>query len=118
MSFTRMFSPPKKVVVQIEANVLWEALYDAQKRIWIGVCNDLNLNATGDTWADLQACANDAMQLLFEDLSETGELTSYLKRMNWRISGPDNVTGTTPRFDVPTAWERKNRYEEMTAAHA
>lgn len=119
MPFNKIFSPPKKVVVQIEASILWEAVYDPQKRIWMGVCNALNLNAVGDTWADLQACANEAMQLLFEDLAESGELTSYLQRMNWQISSPaTTLAGTTPKFDVPTAWKRKNRYEDMTLAHA
>jgi hypothetical protein len=120
MSIKTMFSKPKPTVVQIQANLTWEGFYDPQSRMWTGVCRALNLNASGETWSDLQAEANEAMQLLFEELMENDELESFLERQGWTPSEPvgRHPGLPTPRFDVPSAWERRIGREELAAAYA
>src|SRR5207245_5687001 len=68
----RMFGP-KKVLVQIDANLLWEVARDESTGRFIGVCRPLNLNAVGDTWPEFLEAAAETLQLLLEDLFEEGE---------------------------------------------
>lgn len=104
-------------IVQIEAkNLVWQAHQDPQTGTWVGVCKALNLNAAGDTWAELQECANEAMSLLFADLLEEGELADFLHRNGWRLKTPLPKPGVQPRFDVPFDWNRNVRYDEVVGA--
>lgn len=108
----------KPVIVQIQAQILWEVHHDPESNKWIGVCRMLNLNAVGDTWGEFVECANEAMQLLFEDLFEDGELEEFLRLNGWHPQTPLPARGTRTRFDIPFDWERKARYEELLAAEA
>ena len=108
----------KSVIIQLQATVQWEVANDPENGQWIGICRMLNLNAVGDTWGEFVECANEAMQLLFVDLFEEGELAAFLHRNGWRLSTPLPTHGTpTPRFDIPFDWE-KTRYEELLPAGA
>jgi hypothetical protein len=89
----------KQVPVRIEAQVTWHYKYDAEARVYMGICPALNLNAIGDTWIDFQDCVNDAMGALFRDLFRDGEFEQFMRSKGWQ-SGPLPV-GATPRFDIP-----------------
>jgi len=104
-------------VVQIEAkNLVWVGHRDPETGTWIAVCKALNLNAVGDTWAELQECANEAMALLFADLLENSELSDFLYRNGWRLRGPLPQPGVKPLFDVPADWNSNARFDELVGA--
>ena len=100
-----IFRKPTTVIVQIQAKIVWQLAQDPESKVWIGVCPDLNLNAEGDTFPDVLACAGDAMKLLFQDLFEENELDTYLQRRGWRRQG-DPVPGAKVRFDTPFDFTR------------
>ena len=83
MSLRDKFASGKSIVVQIQAQLAWHCFYDVSKNRWLAVCPPLNLNAVGETWAELQEYANEATQLLFEDLLAHDELDSFLRRHGW-----------------------------------
>jgi hypothetical protein len=92
-------------ITRIEAkNVVWQGAYDADSGMWVGVCKAFNLNALGETWSELQECANDAMATLFVDLFVTGELAEFLRENGWQ-HGPMPQPGQVPQFDIPVPWE-------------
>lgn len=104
------------VFTRIEAkNVIWQGAYDPESQMWIGVCKALNLNALGETWSELQECANDAMATLFVDLFVTGELAAFLRENGWQ-SGPMPKPGQVPQFDVPVGWRRSARVAQLVPA--
>jgi predicted RNase H-like HicB family nuclease len=76
--------PRVRVVGQVE----WTAFKDSKSNQWVGTCTELNLTTGGDTWVELQQNAQDAMNLLFEELYETGELDATLKRLNLKLLEP------------------------------
>ena len=110
----RLFKKPTPFVIQIRATVFWQGFYNQKTRTWIGVCQALNQNAIGDTWGELQACANEAMQLLFADLVRTNEFDSFLREHGWTAQNSLAAASRAPlRFDVPTDWKQQSRYEEL-----
>jgi predicted RNase H-like HicB family nuclease len=108
----------KQVLVRIDAQIVWEAIQDPRDGHWFGVCRPLNLNAVGNTWAEFQECANEAITLLLQDLLQTGELEAFLRRNHWHAAVPLPAPGTRARFDVPFTIERKPRLGEPVGALA
>lgn len=107
----------KVVLVQVEGNVLWQVARDQTTGRFVGICRELNLNAVGDTWAEFQEGANEAMQMLLMDLFKEGELEKFLTTKGWRTLTPMPTRGSaTPKFDVPFSLERKHRFEELVPA--
>ncbi len=105
------------VTAQIEAkNIIWEGYYDPKSNMWVAVCKALNLNALGDTWSELQECANDAMATLFLDLFVTGELAAFLHANGWRPRGEIPTAGQNVRFDVPADWKKAARVDDLVPA--
>ena len=112
-----VFGKKKPAIVRVEArNIIWQGFQDPETGTWIGVCKALNLNAAGDTFQELQACANDAMALLFADLLKDGELQEFLRVNGWSLGTPLPAPGTLTQFDIPADWNSKARYEELVAA--
>jgi predicted RNase H-like HicB family nuclease len=75
-------------IIPIFGVVKWEAHRDAKSGQWVGICDELNLTTGGDTWAELQAMAQDAMRVLFQELAETGELEAVLKQTGLKLGEP------------------------------
>ena len=111
-----MFKSSKPITVQIQANITWQAYHDPKSDTWIAVCRALNLNAIGDTFAEMQECANEAMALLFLDLFKTGELEAFLRTNSWRPRGELPEPGRLVRFDVPAEWREAARSEDLVHA--
>lgn len=110
-------SPTRTFTVQIEGNILWQFAQDPETQQWVGVCHHLNLNALGDTFAEVQACASDAMEGLFRDLLESNELDEFLRQNGWRVADGLPAPGQQARFDVPYRQERTT-VKELLAATA
>ena len=104
----------KQTVVQVEANnILWQGHQDPQTGLWVGICRALNLNAVGDTFAELQAMANEAMALLFTDLIEDNELAAFLRKNGWSLKSALPAPGTKPRFDIPADWNSRANLDQL-----
>lgn len=117
MSFLRHRRTP--VVVQIDANVAWQYAQDPKSGASIGICPDLNLNAIGDTWIELQEAIAETMNLLLTDLFENGELQAFLRQNGWQVhSGSLPRPGKSVRFDVPLTVSRAARMRELIPAGA
>ena len=104
-----------KVLAQIEGTVTWFAHQDKDSEMWVATCPALNLTAVGDTWAELQETGNQATSLLFDELFQSNELEAFVKKLGWVVRY--HSTSGTPRFDIPTLWEPKER-TDLTPAHA
>lgn len=105
--------------IVVKGQLAWQVAVDPQSDLWIGVCERLNLHAVGETMADFQQCANDAIALLFADLFETGELDAFLRSRGWNkmeVSG--GTPGRTPRFDVPAGIHVQPHMADLLTAHA
>src|SRR5690242_2073445 len=74
--------------IHVVGQVRWTAFQDPRSKQWVGTCADLNLTTGGDTWVELQQNVHDAMNLLFQELYETGELDATLERLNLRLLEP------------------------------
>jgi len=110
-----IFSKPKAVLVSIEAKLVWEVSRDPETQTWIGVCRPLNLNALGDTWAEFQECANDAIALLLTTLLREGEFEPFLRKHGWTPSIVPPPTANV-RWDVPFEVERLSRVRQLIPA--
>ena len=50
---------------------------------WIGICEPLKLTTQADTWSELMTDISWAMEAVFEDLPETGDLEQFLRERGW-----------------------------------
>jgi predicted RNase H-like HicB family nuclease len=108
----------KKELVQIvAAGVVWRVARDPHSGEYIGFCDVLNLNAVGDTWEDFQACANEAIEVLFRDLYRENEVEDFLRERGWKLVGEMPKSRRAPRFDVPFGIEHRP-FAELTPARA
>lgn len=107
-----------KKFIEVQANLVWNAHRDPKSGVWIGICEPLNLNAIGDTFAQMQECANEAMTLLFADLFEENELDAFLKQHGWRVDPTPTPGGQVPQFDIPVDWRRQGQFSDMAAQQA
>jgi len=91
-------------IVRIIGEIPWRSSFDSSSDQWVAVCDALNLTTGGETWAELQANEQDAINLLFRDLAERGELEELLVRFNLRLNEPIPPSGAY-LFDLasPTA---------------
>lgn len=108
----------KSITVQIEANITWKVARDPDSGDWVGVCDALNLNAIGDTWADFQECANEAIELLFQDLFREGELDQFLLEHGWRPMTALPEPGRNVRFDVPNHTTIASSVDDLVSVQA
>lgn len=93
------------VQVQAQANVQWRA-HCTHSRVWIGVCDPMNLSVQASSLDELHSVINETMNLLFLDLLVDNELDRFLKDHGWKVARiPQKVAGSEEdiKFDVP--WE-------------
>ena len=112
-----IFGRKEPAHVQITATLTWEVVQDPHTGQYIGVCRPLNLNGMGASWVEFQECANEAIQLLFQDLFEDDELEAFLRRNGWRMTG-EVQPGQTPVFDVPADITQLAEMKDLTRALA
>jgi len=110
-----ILQPRRPFIVTFQGTTEWVFAHDQDSGEWLGVCADLNLNASGDTFAELHQCVGEAMQLLFLDLFRDGELETFLRRLGWTVTDPLPEPDSSPRFDVPYT-HRLTKVREMVPA--
>lgn len=91
-------------LVRIHGRVPWLTHFNRSTGEWLGVCIPLNLNASGETFQEMQSIAYEAMSLLFDDLVETGEFDAFLRANSWRSEQLPRP-GSPARFDVASSWD-------------
>lgn len=96
-----VFRRRKETIVRIEAKLTWMVAQDPDTGTYIGSCPAVNLSAFGNTMAEFQAAASEAIDLLLEDLYQDGELESFLSENGWSLRNPLPEPGRKARFDVP-----------------
>ena len=108
------------VHVRIHANVEWAFAQDPDSNEWIGICRELNLNAIGDTFAEVQQGASEAMDLLFRDLFRDGQLEAFLRQRGWTVQSQTTLpkAGSAPRFDTSYVSRIAARARDLVPAHA
>lgn len=93
-----------KRVIRIEVNgqVQWEVAQSSAGR-WIGVCRPLGLTMEGDSLDDLYNNISESVQLLMEDLMDSGELDAFLRHRGWQaMPAPAGSQQQGPvEFQVP-----------------
>lgn len=100
--------------IQIRANLAWQVYHDLSTGHFYGICVPLNLNASGDTWADFMASVSETIDLLLSDLFKTGEMDAFLREHGWSSIQPMPAPGTRARFEIPVFnWEEKKHFEDL-----
>lgn len=108
----------KQQLVQIQGNnIQWQAAQEPTTGVWIGVCPQLNINATGDSWNELLEAMGEATALLFASLLESGELAAFLRAHGWQSARPlPNPEARRVRFDVPFNLSQARSVREFVTA--
>jgi hypothetical protein len=103
-------------IIQIQAQIEWNYLHDADSGCWVGVCPTLKLTVEAETQTDLHHSMSEAMDLLFNELLATGDLDRFLQEHGW--SAQTEIPETRDEelcFDVPLNTRRVSAHdlEEM-----
>ncbi|MBI2376608.1 MAG: hypothetical protein HYV07_21610 [Deltaproteobacteria bacterium] len=91
-----------KARVSIEAKIPWGCMRDMASGFYIGECPPLGLAVQGESWNELLESMNDAINALFTDLFESGELGLFLQSNGWTPLQPlpQVASGSEVEFDV------------------
>jgi len=87
-------------VVRIQASLPWNCSFGKSGN-WVAVCDPLKLTVQSHTWGELVEDIADALDLMFKDLLETGELSPFLQEHGWTLIGPLPRGPKNVKFDVP-----------------
>ncbi len=84
-----------------QAKVSWRARR-TPKGHWVAVCDSLRLTVEADTWDELNASINEALQLLMIDLIEGGDVMPFLRQQGWTpTTALPKKAGSRTKFDIP-----------------
>ena len=89
-------------IVEIKGDIPWLVT-----RSWtgpgIGVCEPVKLTTQADTWSELMTDISWAMETVFEDLLETGDLEKFLREQGWTTQPACTAQARfrKVKFDVP-----------------
>lgn len=89
-------------VVRIQGNLLWECFIGTGGN-WVGICEPLNLTVQGgETFGELMEEIASTLDVILQDLFETGGFDQFLREHGWQVIGPLPTQPDVPvRFDVP-----------------
>ncbi len=88
-------------MIQIEAQIAWRCRRADGDR-WLAVSEPLGLIIQSEKYSELAEDIGDALDLLFADLLDSGELDQFLAKRGWhRAAGPLPKRAEEAKFDVP-----------------
>ena len=89
-------------IVEIRGDIPW-LVTRSRTGPWIGICEPLKLTTQADTWSELMSDISWAMEAVFENLLETGDLERFLRERGWttRPVGTPQARFRKVKFDVP-----------------
>ena len=97
--------------VAIKAKLIWLVAQDKRSRYWVAQCPPLQIVAEGETYAKLTEAIDACLQALFCELMETGELQSFLREHNWKLTSPLPTSSSRVRFDIPYEIQRRSAHD-------
>lgn len=88
--------------IQIEgAEIPW-MVTRSPRGLWIGKCESLNLAVQSQTWQELMEDIGASIDLLLQDLVESGSLEQFFADKGWTVElPPDALEDHNLRFDIP-----------------
>lgn len=98
-SVIRHSASKKRKVVQAE--IVWSISRDSASGQWIGICDSIGLTASGDTYSEAVESCNQAMDLMFKDLLESGDLEEFLQLRGWKAVDVDASDAESGGIDAP-----------------
>ena len=89
-------------IVEIKGDIPW-LVTRSWTGPWIGICEPLKLTTQADTWSELMTDISWAMETVFEDLLETGDLEKFLRERGWTTQPVCTAQARfrKVKFDVP-----------------
>jgi hypothetical protein len=90
------------ILIELEAQVQWDAVQGDRNGVWVGVCDALNLSVEAASLDELHSLIPESIHLLMTDLVMDNEFDQYLRERGWRTRGtpdPDAIAET--KFHVP-----------------
>ena len=88
------------MTIRVECEIEW-MITQSESGPWVGFCDALKLTAQADTWRGLMQDIAWAMESVFEDLLETGNLQKFLEERGWEATIPDRRDSQKVKFDIP-----------------
>ena len=88
------------MTIRIHATMDWRAERSREDGGWVGICKQLGITTEAETLDELHSLAPEAMELLFLDLLQDGELEEFLKQKGWEYS-KEGVDVPEPEFHIP-----------------
>ncbi len=76
------------MMLQLNLKIRCEAEKIEQSGRWIGECKSLGIVVEGDSLDDVHNATDEAIDLLFADLVEDGELEEFLADRGWSLNEP------------------------------
>ena len=89
-----------KTVVQITAKLQWK-FGITKNRKYVAFCSPIGQTVQADSFPELMACMDEALDSTLRELLSTGDLPAFLKEHGWEAEGLKLEKNKNVRFDVP-----------------
>lgn len=104
-------------LIQINANLVWEASQGVESNHWIGNCPALGIATEAETLDELHSLIPEAIHLLMIDLLEDDELDQFLEDRGWTADRQETMGTGEPEFRVPWNLVASGVYGSSRTAH-
>ena len=103
-------------IVEIKGDIPW-LVTRSRTGPWMGICEPLELTTQADTWSELMTDISWAMEAVFEDLLETGDLETFLRDLGWTTQPvyTPHARFRKVKFDVPFFLRRVDPSDQAQA---
>lgn len=92
---------PEQLLVKIDAKLEWRVTQTSSGS-FVGICDPLGLTSEGGDTVELWLNINESIQLMLNDLLQSGELDHFLRSKGWRATHAIPASGSERvPFDVP-----------------
>ena len=102
--------------IETRAELPW-AVIRAKGGNWVAACDPLGLTVQSDTWAHLMEDIAQALNALFLDLLQEGELDRFLRDRGFQAISPLPSKPDDTWFDVPFSASRTTARDFEVAVH-
>ena len=89
-----------KNLVQITAKLEWK-FGITKNRTYVAFCPPIAQTVQADSFTDLMACMEEALDSTLRELLASGDLPNFLKERGWVAEGPKIEKNRNVRFEVP-----------------
>ena len=89
-----------KTLVQITAKLEWK-FGRTKNRTYVAFCPPIAQTVQADSFTDLMACMEEALDSTLRELLASGDLPKFLEEHGWIAEGPKIEKNRNVRFEVP-----------------